>query len=59
MADNLDAAKLAITKTPVWNEGTVLVNFRIVKKDMVCPMVPAGGSISDMLLERLSPKTMV
>ena len=59
MADNPESAKNAITEALAWNEGPVLVDFRVVKKDMVFPMVPAGGSISDMLLERLNPKTMV
>ena len=59
MADNPESARKAITEALAWNEGPVLVDFRVVKKDMVFPMVPAGGSISDMLLERLNPKTMV
>ncbi len=59
MADNPESAKNAITEALAWNQGPVLVDFRVVKKDMVFPMVPAGGSISDMLLERLNPKTMV
>ena len=59
MADDPESAKNAITEALAWNEGPVLVDFRVVKKDMVFPMVPAGGSISDMLLERLNPKTMV
>ena len=59
MADNPEDARKAITEALAWNEGPVLVDFRVVKKDMVFPMVPAGGSISDMLLERLNPKTMV
>ncbi len=59
MADNPDTAKEAITEAMAWEEGPILVDFRVVKKDMVFPMVPAGGSISDMLLARLNPKTMV
>jgi acetolactate synthase-1/2/3 large subunit len=59
MADNPDRAREAIKEALAWNEGPVLVDFRVFKKDMVFPMVPAGGSISDMLLERLNPKTMV
>ena len=58
-AENPDEAKKAITEALAWNEGPVLVDFRVVKKDMVFPMVPAGGSISEMLFERLNPKTMV
>ena len=58
-AENPAEAKKAITEALAWNEGPVFVEFKVVKKDMVFPMVPAGGSISDMLLERLNPKTMV
>ncbi len=59
MADSPNAAKEAIEEALAWNDGPILVDFRVVKKDMVFPMVPAGGSISDMLLARLNPKTMV
>ena len=59
MAENPDGAKEAIKEALAWNDGPILVDFRVVKKDMVFPMVPAGGSISDMLLARLNPKTMV
>ena len=59
IADNPDSAKKAITEALAWSDGPIFVDFRVVKKDMVFPMVPAGGSISDMLLARLNPKTMV
>jgi len=58
-AENPESAKAAITEALAWNDGPILVDFRVVKRDMVFPMVPAGGSISDMLLARLNPKTMV
>jgi acetolactate synthase I/II/III large subunit len=58
-ADNPENAKEAIRTALAWNEGPVLVDCRVVRKDMVFPMVPAGGAISDMLLARLNPKTMV
>ncbi|WP_041463761.1 biosynthetic-type acetolactate synthase large subunit [Pelodictyon luteolum] len=58
-ADTPAEAEAAIRSALDYNEGPVFVEFRVVKKDMVFPMVPAGGSISDMLLERLNPKTMV
>ncbi|MBM3421947.1 biosynthetic-type acetolactate synthase large subunit [Chlorobium sp.] len=58
-AENPEEAKLAITEALAYNDGPILVDFRVIKKDMVFPMVPAGGSISDMLLKRLNPKTMV
>ncbi len=59
MADNPENAKEAIKIALDYNEGPVLVDCRVVRKDMVFPMVPAGGAISDMLLARLNPKTMV
>jgi len=37
----------------------VLVEFKVVKEDMVFPMVPSGGSISDMMVKRLNPKGMM
>jgi acetolactate synthase-1/2/3 large subunit len=39
--------------------GPALVEFRVVKEDMVFPMVPSGASISDMIVKRLNPKRMV
>jgi acetolactate synthase-1/2/3 large subunit len=59
MAEDAGSARKAIKEALTYNEGPVLVDFRVEKKDMVFPMVPAGGSISDMLLARLNPKTMV
>lgn len=49
--DILDKA-FAVTDKPV------VVEFKVVKEDMVFPMVPAGASIGDMLVKRLSPKLM-
>ena len=39
--------------------GPSLAEFKVVKEDMVFPMVPTGASISDMLIKRLNPKRMV
>jgi len=36
-----------------------LIEFKVVKEDMVFPMVPSGGSISDMMVNRLNPKRMI
>ncbi|ARM31203.1 biosynthetic-type acetolactate synthase large subunit [Prosthecochloris sp. HL-130-GSB] len=58
-AETPQQAREAITEALAYNEGPFFVEFRVIKKDMVFPMVPAGASISDMLLERLNPKTMV
>jgi acetolactate synthase-1/2/3 large subunit len=37
----------------------VLVEFKVVKEDMVYPMIPSGASISDMMVKRLNPKRMI
>jgi acetolactate synthase-1/2/3 large subunit len=57
--DNPDDARRAISEALAYNDGPILVEFKVIRKDMVFPMVPAGASISDMLLARLNPKTMV
>lgn len=41
------------------NDRPVLLEFKVVKENMVFPMVPSGGSISDMIVKRLNPKRMM
>lgn len=41
------------------NDRPCLIEFKVVKEDMVFPMVPSGGSISDMMVKRLNPKRMI
>jgi len=41
------------------DDRPVLIDFRVVKEDMVFPMVPSGAAISDMLIKRLNPKRMM
>jgi acetolactate synthase I/II/III large subunit len=40
------------------NDRPVLIDFKVVKADMVFPMIPSGASISDMMVKRLNPKRM-
>jgi acetolactate synthase I/II/III large subunit len=40
------------------NDRPVLIEFKVVKDDMVFPMVPSGGSISEMMVSKLNPKKM-
>jgi len=54
--EDVDAALDKLLKV---KNGPSLVEFRVVKEDMVFPMVPSGASISDMMLKRLNPKRMV
>ncbi|WP_294343373.1 biosynthetic-type acetolactate synthase large subunit [Prosthecochloris sp.] len=58
-ATNPAEAKRAISEALDYNEGPALVEFKVIKKDMVFPMVPAGAPISEMLFDRLNPNTMV
>ncbi len=41
------------------NDRPVLIEFKVVKEEMVFPMVPSGGSIAEMLVKRLNPKTLL
>ncbi len=48
-----------LDKAMAINDRPVLIEFKVVKADMVFPMVPSGGSISDMMVKRLNPKGMM
>jgi len=41
------------------NDGPVLIEFKVVKEDMVFPIIPAGKSIKEIMTKRLDPKEMV
>ena len=41
------------------NDGPVLMEFKVVKEDMVFPIIPSGATIKDMMTKRLDPKEMV
>lgn len=38
------------------NTGPTLVECKVLREELVFPMVPAGGSLNDMIFERLNPK---
>jgi acetolactate synthase-1/2/3 large subunit len=42
-----------------YNEGPSLVEFKVVKEDMVFPIIPSGKSVADMIVKRLNPKNML
>jgi acetolactate synthase-1/2/3 large subunit len=42
-----------------YNDGPVLVEFKVVKEDMVFPIIPAGRTIKEMITKRLDPKEMM
>jgi acetolactate synthase-1/2/3 large subunit len=41
------------------NDGPVLVEFKVVKEDMVFPIIPSGATVNEMMTKRLDPKEMV
>lgn len=57
--DKIDEVDMLLERVLDINDGPSLLEFKVVKEEMVFPMVPSGGSISDMILERLNPKRMV
>jgi acetolactate synthase-1/2/3 large subunit len=42
-----------------YNDGPVLIEFKVVKEDMVFPMIPAGKTVNEIMIRRLDPKEMV
>jgi acetolactate synthase-1/2/3 large subunit len=40
------------------NDRPCLIEFKVVKDDLVFPMVPSGGSISEMMVKRINSKRM-
>jgi acetolactate synthase-1/2/3 large subunit len=57
--DQIDQVDTLLDRALNIKDGPSLIEFKVVKEEMVFPMVPSGGSISDMILERLNPKRMM
>ncbi|GAB6282708.1 MAG: biosynthetic-type acetolactate synthase large subunit [Ignavibacterium sp.] len=57
--DNPDEVDRILDEAFKINDGPVFMEFKVVKEDMVFPMVPAGASVSDIMVKRLNPKSMV
>ncbi len=57
--DNPKDVDSLLNKALSVNDRPILVEFKVVKEDMVFPMVPSGASISQMILRRLNPKGML
>jgi acetolactate synthase-1/2/3 large subunit len=56
--DNPKDVDSLLDKALAAKDRPFLIEFKVVKEDMVFPMVPSGGSISDMMVNRLNPKRM-
>ncbi|MBN1408414.1 MAG: biosynthetic-type acetolactate synthase large subunit [Calditrichaceae bacterium] len=57
--DKIDEVDGIIDQLLAKTDGPMLAEFKVVKEDMVFPMVPSGGSISDMIVKRLNPQRMI
>jgi acetolactate synthase-1/2/3 large subunit len=57
--DRIDEVDTILEKAFAIQDKPVLIEFKVVKEEMVFPMVPSGGSISDIMVKRLDPKRMV
>lgn len=57
--DNPKEVESMLDQALAINDRPVFIEFKVVKEDMVFPMVPAGASIGEMMTKRLNPKTMV
>ena len=57
--DNPKEVRSLLDEAFAINDRPVFIEFKVVKEDMVFPMVPAGASIGEMMTKRLNPKTMV
>lgn len=53
---NPDEVDDILDKAFAINDRPVLVEFKVAKEDLVFPMVPSGGSISEMIHKRIHPK---
>ncbi len=49
----------ALDEAFAYNDGPVLIEFKVVKEDMVFPIIPAGKSVNEIMTKRLDPKEMV
>lgn len=58
-AESIEDVDKVLDQAFAINDKPVLVEFKVVKEDMVFPMVPSGASISNMIMNRLDPKRMV
>ncbi|OGN89818.1 MAG: acetolactate synthase, large subunit, biosynthetic type [Chloroflexi bacterium RBG_13_48_10] len=57
--DRIDKVDTILEKAFAIQDKPVLIEFKVVKEEMVFPMVPSGGSISDIMVKRLNPKRVV
>lgn len=57
--DSPDEVDPMLNEAMGYNEGPIFIEFKVVKEDMVFPIVPAGASLSEMITGRLDPRRML
>ena len=57
--DNPDEVDHILDQAFEINDGPVLIEFKVVREDIVIPMVPSGASITEMLTEKPNKKEEV
>ena len=50
--------KKVLTQALNYNEGPCIIHAEVVKEDNVFPMIPAGASVKDMLIDAPKKKLM-
>ncbi len=59
LVTRMDQVDSVIDEMLNYNDGPVFAEFRVIKEELVFPMVPAGASVSEMILDRLNPQRML
>ncbi len=59
LVTQMDQVDDVLEKMLNYNDGPIFAEFRVIKEEMVFPMVPAGASVSEMIVERLNPQRML
>jgi acetolactate synthase-1/2/3 large subunit len=57
--DKVEDVDATLDKVFAINDKPSLIDFRVERSDMVFPMVPAGGTVAEIMTKRLNPKLMV
>jgi acetolactate synthase-1/2/3 large subunit len=57
--DKVEDVDATLDKVFAIHDKPSLIDFRVERSDMVFPMVPAGGTVAEIMTKRLNPKLMV
>jgi len=57
--DKVDEVDSLLKQALSIKDRPTLLEFKVVKEDMVFPMVPSGGSVKDMIVRKHNPNKLV